>query len=76
MGMTHTIPTTRPNWTTGKYSVFLDAEVQGYFRQFRSAWAWREYLRRVHPQARILIYEDGVLVNVSNPIEKDLLTGI
>jgi hypothetical protein len=61
------IPRTRPNWRTGKYTVHVGDEIVGYFRQFRSAWLWRNYERVQHPNARILIYEHGTLVSVSEP---------
>lgn len=61
------IPNTRPSYLTSRYWIVMGDEHQGGFRQFRSAWTWREYLRTLHPAARLLIYDRGTLVSVSEP---------
>jgi hypothetical protein len=57
-------PATKPQWTAGRYSLYVDGELVGYFRQFQSAYRWREYLTRTSAAAEICIRHNGSLVNV------------
>lgn len=64
------IPNTRPNWTTGKYSVYVGDDLIGYFRQYRSAWAWMNYIHETQPTKRIVISIPGNIINVREPKER------
>jgi hypothetical protein len=50
------IPRTRPRWHDGlPFAVIVDGEHAGYFRLFRSAWLWREYLVAAQPAVREIV---------------------
>ena len=60
------VPTTRPNWTKGRFAVLVGEEHQGYFRQFRSAHAWKIYLLTTVPvNTTVYIMDNGRIVNMS-----------
>jgi hypothetical protein len=68
------MPTTKPNWTNGRFAVLVDDEMQGYFRQFRSAWNWKVYLQATRTGGRVLICENGRIVNIGTCGTHDTVT--
>jgi len=60
------MPKTKPNWTTGKITLWQDDEIIGYFRRFESAWTWKNYLQVSSPKATFRIYDNGALVNIAS----------
>lgn len=66
------IPATRPSWSAGNYAVIVDGEHAGYFRQFRSAWLWRQYLVAAKPDAALIyIHHRGAPVSRWSRSEQD-----
>lgn len=59
-------PMTAPSWSNdGRYSLLVGDEHRGYFRQFRSAFAWREYVRATEPDVReVRILDRSDVVNI------------
>ena len=59
------IPTTKPNWSKGRYAVLVGDEHQGYFRRIDSALRWRDYLAASAAKGTtIYITDNGATVNV------------
>jgi hypothetical protein len=52
----------------------VDDEMQGYFRQFRSAWNWKVYLQATRTGGRVLICENGRIVNIGTCGTQDTVT--
>lgn len=70
------IPKTRPNWISGKYSVLLGDEHQGYFRTYMGAWNWKEFLLSRAPvgiELRIQAHGQTISIEVKRASEEPLI---
>lgn len=59
------IPSTKPNWTRGRYGVMVGSELHGYFRTFTGAFNWRVYLAAtLKAGTELRILDKGSVCNV------------
>jgi hypothetical protein len=56
--------TVKPNWISGRYAVVENDELIGYFRQFRSAWAFMDRSSVRRPDSKFFIMDKGAIVLV------------
>lgn len=56
------MPKTLPSLVIGNYTLWVDHEIVGYFRQFASALKWRDYLAATTEARQFWISHKGTTI--------------